>query len=257
MQTTVKRTLVAATAVTAAGLFGSLPFQSQSQAAGVATVQHEVALVDFSSDLLDLEAQFNVQISDAVLGAGGLQDQLLTSFQTGFGDDLAAYLLDTNTASPEYSGIFNGAVSRLFEGVFLNGLSYQDQFNQLLGIDQAVSQQAIYDMLVDAGGPPIPPDAGVSLADLLSDVGSADFNTSLMDLADANLALATGDLQGYFADLVANFGTAFGDGGALDLGDLLGGLTGGLDLSDLLGGLDLSDILGGLDLGSLLGGLGL
>jgi hypothetical protein len=235
MRTTTKRTLVAAAALTAAGLFGSLPYHGSTQAQGVPNVHHDVTLVDATSDaIIGAESSLDTTLYNSVLGPTGAEEQLLTSVQTAYGDQLAAYLLDTNTANPDFSGVFNGAESRFFEGAFLETLTGEDSINQLFGIDIADSQQAILDVFTSTGGPPIPPDAGVTLAGLEGAVGSSAFDTDLTSIANADFAQGVVDLQGYLVDL---------GNGASGLGDL-SGLLGDLGLGSL--GTDLTSLLDGL-----------
>jgi hypothetical protein len=250
MQIATKRTLIAAAALTAAGLFGSLPYHGSVQADGVPVQQHDVALVDLTSDILTPEISFDTEFYNSVLGSTGAEEQLLSSFQAAYGDQLAAYLLDTNTASPDFSGVFNGAESRFFEGAFLDTLAGEDSINQLFGISATDSQQALFDVFTSTGGPPIPDGADVTAAQLEGAIGTSAFDTDLTALANADFASGVADLQGYLSDLVS------GAGGLGDLGDLggLGGLLGDLgNLGD--GTTSLGDLLSGL-LGDLTGGLG-
>jgi hypothetical protein len=258
MRTATKRTLIAAAALTAAGLYGSLPYHGSTQAQGVPTVHQDVALVDATSDaVLAAEIGLDDQLFSSVFGASGAEASLYNSFVDAFGVTNAQILLDTNTAEPVFSGVLNGAVSRLSDSLLYDAWAGESEFNTLLGIDPSVSEAAI---LADINADFVPLPAGLELPA----VGDPTFASDLMAIASADMTAGYNDLLGYFADVSANLGNLdFGDLGGLS--GLLGDLTGGLDLSDLLGdltgGLDLSgllgDLTGGLDLGSILGGLGL
>ena len=246
MHTATKRTLVAAAALAAAGLFGSLPYHETVQAQGVPIQHHDVALVD-SSDILGPETTFDTTFFNELLGANGVEDQLYTSVQTALGTTDANLLLDTDGAMPVFSGVFNGAESRLSEALFIDGLASEDQLNQLLGVTESASQTAILADLVDNPGPSIPADSGVTLAGLEGAVGTSAFDTDLTSIANADYAFAMGDFQGYLTDLTTNLGS-------LDLGstDILTGLLG--DLTGGTAGDGLSLLTG--DLGTLLADLG-
>jgi len=58
-----KRTLIVGAALTAAALFGSLPYHGSSQAQGLPTQHHDVALVD-ATDATLLATDFNTVSSD-------------------------------------------------------------------------------------------------------------------------------------------------------------------------------------------------
>lgn len=249
MHTATKRALVAAAALAAAGLFGSLPYHGTIEAQGVPVQHHDVALVD-ASDILGPETTFDTTFFNELLGANGVEDQLYSSVQTALGTTDANLLLDTDGAMPVFSGVFNGAESRLSEGLFIDGLASEDQLNQLLGVTESASQTAILADLVDNPGPSIPADSGVTLAGLESAVGTSAFDTDLTSIANADYAFAMGDFQGYLADLTTNLGGL--DLGSTDilttlLGDLTGGTAGdGLQLltGDL--GTLLTDLVSGL-----------
>ena len=72
MQTATRRTLIAAAALAAAGLFGSLPYHGSTQAQGIPTVHHDVALVDLGDTLLGGETSFDTTLYNDVLGAEGI-----------------------------------------------------------------------------------------------------------------------------------------------------------------------------------------
>lgn len=246
MRAGLKRAVIAAAGLAAAGLFGSLPYDGSSLAQQGTPVQHhDVALVDVTSDaVLGAEISLDDQLFNSVFGASGAEASLYNSFVDAFGATNAQILLDTNTAEPVFSGVLNGAVSRLSDSLLYDAWAGESEFNTLLGIDPSVSDAAI---LADINADFVPLPAGLELPA----VGDPTFASDLLSIASADMTAGYSDLAGYFADLSANLGN-------LDLGDLgglsglLGDLTGGLDLTGLLG-----DLTGGLDLGSILGGLGL
>jgi hypothetical protein len=245
MHTATKRTLIAAAALTAAGLYGSLPYHGSTQAQGVPTVHQDVALVDTASDILSLETGFDDQVFSSIFGSTGAEEQLYQSFVTAFGETNAQILLDTNTAEPVFSGVLNGAVSRLSDSLLYDTWAGESEINALFGIDPSVSDAAI---LADINADFVPLPTGFELPD----AGDPNFASDLLAIASADMTAGYNDLLGYFADVSTNLGN-------LDLGDLggLGGLLGDTgNLGDLLTNL-LGDLTGGLDLGSILGGLGL
>ena len=202
-------------------------------AAGAALALAPLASAD---PILTPEISFDTTLYNDVLGPTGSEETLYNSLVSSLGATEANYLLDTNTAEPVFSGVFNGAESRFFEGAFLDTLSGEDSINQLLGISSADSQAALLAEFVATGGPPIPGSADVTLTDLTTAVGTSAFDTDLTSIANADYAAGVADLQGYLADLVSG---ASALGGGLDLSGLLGDLTGGLDLGSILGGLGL------------------
>jgi hypothetical protein len=234
------RSIISAAGLAAIGLV-AWPHQATSPQAqqGVPTVHRDVALVDDSSTILPPETSFDTELFNSVLGTNGAEEQFYNALATAVGAPEAQTLLDTNTAEPVYSGIFNGAESRIFEGLYLDTLASEDELNQALGVSPDTSEAAI---LADiAGGPPLPG------TDTLPDVGASGFDTDLTSIANDEFTLALGDFEGYL-------GSFAGDS------SLLSDLGGGLDLTSLLdpGGLDLGSLtdLGSLsDLGGLLGGL--
>jgi hypothetical protein len=237
MHTATKRTLVAAAALAAAGLFGSLPYPGTVQAQGVPIQHHDLLLVD-SSDILGPETTFDTTFFNDVLGSGGAEEQFYNSVVAADGATAANTLLDTDGASPLYNGIFNGAESRIFEGLFVDTLASEDQVNQLLGVSTADSQTAI---LGDLTGNSFPlPTGGVE------PVLGAGFDSDLTTLANADFAEGYQDLLGYLGSFTGDLG------GSSDLltgllGDLTGG-TAGDGLSFLTGDLGtlLTDLVSGL-----------
>ena len=238
MNAATTRSIIAAAGLAAIGLV-AWPHQAMPPSAqqAVPTVHRDVALVD--DTILGPETTVDTTLTDSVWGPSGSEAELYNSAVSSVGATEAQTLLDTNTAEPVYSGVFNGAESRLFEGVYLDTLASEDQLNQLMGVSAPDSEAAI---LADiAGGPPLID------GDTLPTVGASGFDADLTSIANDDFTFGLGDLEGYL-------GSFSGDlGGLSDLGS-------GLDLTSLLdpGGLDLGSLTdpGSLtDLGSLLTGL--
>ncbi len=251
MHTATKRTLIAGAALAAASLFGSLPYHGAVQAQGVPTQHHDVALVDLTSLLTDEGTLDNAFFND-VLGPTGAEEKLFTALASATSTSEATKLLDATGASPIYSGDFNGAESRLFEGVFLNGLVSEDQLNQLFGVSETASQTELLSVF-NADFVPIPAGADLTAADLAGAVGTSTFDTDLTTIANADYAQAATDFEGYLTALSGDT-TALGDLSTLlsDFSSSFDGLSNlSADFSTVLG-----DLTGGLDLGSLGDGLG-
>jgi hypothetical protein len=247
MRSATKRILIAGAGLTAAALFGSLPYHGSSQAQGVPVEHHDVALVDADATLLLDEGSFDTLLYNDVLGPTGAEEQLFNAVATAMNTAEATTLLDATGADPIFSGVFNGAESRLFEGAFLDTLSAEDQLNQLLGVSSTESQTAILADFTSTGGPPIPSGADVTLGDLTSAVGTSSFDTDLTSIANADYTVAAGDLEGYLVSLSA-------DGNTLSFGTVLTDFTSSFsDLSNVSADYStlVTDVSGLLDLGSL------
>ena len=242
MHAATTRTIIAAAGLAAIGLVAwphqATPPQAQQ---GVPTVHRDVALVDTTDPILGPETTFDTTLFNDVLGSTGAEEQLYSALVTAVGSTEATDLLDATGASPIYSGDFNGAESRLFEGFFLDTLASEDQLNQLLGETETASQTALLADFVDNPGPPIPSSTDITLADLTGAVGTSTFDTDLTTIANADYTLAAGDFTGF----LDNLPTALS---GLDSSDLLTSLLGDLGSS---GGSDLLSALSG-DLGTLL-----
>lgn len=245
MKAVTRRTLIAAGALTAAGLFGSLPYHGSIQAQGVPIQHHDVALVDDYTTLLTDEGTLDNAFWNDVLGPTGAEEQLFTSLANATSTSEATTLLDATGANPIYSGDFNGAESRAFEALFLNGLVTEDQVNQLLGATSTESQTALLSVF-NTDFVPIPASTDLTAADLAAAVGTSTFDTDLSTIANADYALAASDFEGYLSSLA-------GDTGSLgDIGTLLTDLSS--SFSDLGTNLttDFSAVI--TDITSLLGG---
>lgn len=246
MHSATKRTLIAGAGLAAAALFGSLPYHGSSQAQGVPTQHHDVALVDDYTALLTDEGTLDTAFYNDVLGPTGAEEQLFNALATATSTQEATTLLDATGASPIFSGDFNGAESRLFEGLFLNTLVGEDQINQSLGATELESQTAILGDFTSTGGPPIPSGADVTLADLTGAVGTSTFDTDLTSIATADYSLAASDFEGYLSSLAGDT-SSLGDFSTLltDLSSSFSDLSSSLttdvgavvtDITSLLGG---------------------
>ena len=149
MHSATKRTLIAGAGLAAAALFGSLPYHGPWQAQGVPTQHHDVALVDADATLLLDEGTLDNAFWNDVLGPTGAEEQLFNALSTAFGAPTATTLLDATGANPIFSGDFNGAESRGFEALFLDGLAGEDQLNQALGVTATASQTELLSVFND------------------------------------------------------------------------------------------------------------
>jgi len=206
-------------------------------------VHRDVALVDDYTTLLTDEGTLDTAFYNDVLGPTGAEEILYSDVSSATSPTEATTLLDATGASPIFSGDFNGAESRLFEGLFLNTLVGEDEINQALGATEIESQTAILGDFTSTGGPPIPSSADVTLADLNSALGTSTFDTDLTSIANADYTLAGGDFDGFLTNLATD------TSGLTDVSTLLTDLSS--SFSDLSSGLsaDLSTVL--TDLGGL------
>jgi hypothetical protein len=203
MHSATKRTLIAGAGLAAAALFGSLPYHGSSQAQGVPTQHHDVALVDDFTPLLGDEGTFDTALFNDVLGPTGAEEQLFSALSTTLGAGPATTLLDATGASPLFSGDFNGAESRLFEGLFLNGLVGEDQINQSLGATSTESETELLNVF-NADFVPIPASADLTATDLANAVGTSAFDTDLTTIANADYTTAVGDFEGFLTNLATD-----------------------------------------------------
>jgi hypothetical protein len=245
MHSAIKRTLIAGAALAAAALFGSLPYHGSTQAQGVPTQHHNVALVDDFTTLLDAEGTLDTTLFNDVLGPTGAEEQLFNALATATSTSEATTLLDATGASPIFSGDFNGAESRLFEGLFLDTLASEDSINQSLGATATESQTELNSILTTDFAP-IPASTDLTAADLTTAVGSSTFDTDLTTIANADYTLAASDFEGFLTSLSGDTGEFSGFIGILtDLTSSFDGLTTGLstDLSTVV--TDITSLLGG------------
>ena len=239
MNAATKRTIIATAALAAAGLFGSLPYEGSTQAQqGAPTVHRDVALVDILTD----EGTLDTALFNDVLGPTGAEEQLFSTLSTAIGTPEATTLLDATGATPIFSGDFDGAESRLFEGLFLNTLVGEDSLNQALGITPTASETELLSVF-NADFVPIPSSTDITAADLAGAVGTSAFDTDLTTIANADYTLALGDFEGFLSNLatdtsglsdvstlLTDLSSSFGDLSNLstDLSPILADLTGGL-----------------------------
>ena len=199
-------------------------------ASRIPTVHRDVALVDDGSVTLPPETSLDAELFNSVLGPTGAEEQMYTTLVDSVGATEAQTLLDTEGASPVFSGVFNGAESRGFEGLFINALVSEDELNQALGVTQSNSETAILADLLTNPGPSIPASTDLTVGDLTSAVGTPAFDTDLATIANADYALALSDFEGYLGSFAGDLGSlgSLGDLGNLgtDLTAILDGLTG-------------------------------
>lgn len=256
MHVATKRSMIAAAAIAAAGLFGSMPYDGASVAQqGVPTVHQEVALVDSASDaataaaavvdyspLLNAEGAINVTLSNATVADNGLFDTLYTTL----GNDLSTSLLNTDGAGGiyeafggEYLNIFNGAATAGFNGFLSNTLAFNAELNNILGVPMADSQAYLLDQFNDLFVGAVP----ASLGDpALGD----SFIPDLVAIANNQYTLASNDLIEYTQYLFTNYTDILDSLTSINLGDVLGDLTTGL--ATLTTGLtdDINDLVAAL-----------
>jgi hypothetical protein len=180
------------------------------------------------------------------LGPTGAEEQLFNALSTSIGAPDATTLLDATGADPVFSGVFNGAESRGFEALFLEGLASEDQVNQALGATPLESQTELLSVF-NTDFVPIPASADVTAAELAGAVGTSAFDTDLTSIANADFTVAAGDFEGFLTNLttdtsgLASLGTLLTDFGG-SFGDLSTNLTTDFtavitDITALLGGL--------------------
>ena len=204
MNAATKRTIIATAALAAAGLFGSLPYEGSTQAQqGAPTVHRDVALVDIDTTLLTDEGTFDNALFNDVLGPTGAEEQLFSTLSTAIGTPEATTLLDATGATPIFSGDFDGAESRLFEGLFLNTLVGEDSLNQALGITPTASETELLSVF-NTDFVPIPGSTDITATDLASAVGTSTFDTDLTTIANADYSLALGDFEGFLSNLATD-----------------------------------------------------
>jgi hypothetical protein len=244
MHTATRRTLIAAAALTAAGLFGSLPYHGPWQAQGVPIQHHDVALVDAGTTFLGDEGTLDTALWNDILGPSGAEATLYNELSTAIGATDATTLLDATGANPIFSGDFNGAESRGFEALFLDGLASEDQLNQALGLSATESQTELLSVF-NTDFVPIPASADITAAELAGAVGTSAFDTDLTTIANADYTLAASDFEGFLSNLASD------TSGLSSLGTLLTDFGGSFsDLSNL--STDFSTVI--TDITALLGG---
>jgi hypothetical protein len=226
MHVATKRSVIAAAAIAAAGLFGSLPYEGASVAQqGVPTVHQEVALVDAASAavndaqqlLLDAEGAVNGTLSGLTADDNGLLDVLYTAV----GSDLADSLLLADGSGAIYGGyldIFNGAATAGYNGFISNTLAFEAELNNILGVPMPDAQAYLLDQFNDLFIGAVP----ASLGD--PELGDS-FIPDLVAIANSQYTLASNDLIEYTSYLFTNFDDVLGGLTQIDLGELLGNVT--------------------------------
>ncbi len=132
MKAATRRTIIAAAALTAAGLFGSLPYHGSTQALGVPTEHHDVALVDVDASPLGRRGRLRHQLS-GTMSWGPPEPKSSCSARCPRRLALPGRppCLTPPAPSPSSAAVFNGAESRGFEGaVPERDSSGEDQLNQ-------------------------------------------------------------------------------------------------------------------------------
>jgi hypothetical protein len=241
MYTATTRSIIAAAGLAAIGLV-AWPHQATTPQAqqGVPKVHRDVVLVDVTdATLLTDEGTFDTALFNDVLGPTGAEEQLFSSLATATSTSEATTLLDATGASPVFSGDFNGAESRLFEGLFLDTLATENQLNTDLGVSPATSEAAI---LAEYNSLPEVPLPGSDTLPVATDTASV-FDADLESIANGDFSLALSDFEGYLASfatdtsglsdlstVLTDLSSSFSDLSNLspDLSTILGDLTGGL-----------------------------
>jgi hypothetical protein len=227
MYATTKRTIISAVALIAATVVVAVGYQGDPQALQAAPKVHrDVALVD-NTVVVGEEINIDNLFWDQNLGVNGTEEQLYNALggNSTFPSSVhfAQAILDTDNANPVWSGDFNGAESRLIEGLFVGDIFAQDEANQLLGFETVggADQQAFANDILNVEFVPIPQ----SLEPGFTLTPGPDFDSELLTLASAEYTSALADFEGYLADLPGNLA---GLSSIADLGTLLSELTGGL-----------------------------
>jgi ethanolamine utilization microcompartment shell protein EutS len=231
MNAATKRSIIAAAGLATIGLAAWPQQATQLAQERIPTVHRDVVLVDDGSVILPPETSLDTELFNSVLGPTGAEEQMYTALVDSVGATEAQTLLDTGGASPVFSGVFNGAESRAFEGLYINTLVSEDELNQALGVTQDNSQTAILADLLTNPGPPIPGSTDITVGDLTTAVGTPAFDTDLASIANADYALALSDVEGYLGSFAGDLGSLGDLGGLGDLGSL------GTDLTAILDGL--------------------
>lgn len=187
MHTAITGTMIGAAALAAAGLAVALP----QHAMPTVTVSQDVALVD----IVDDQIATNDAFLNNIVGPGGFEEMLYNQFVDA---DLEVWL-GVDDASPPYSGIFNGAVSRFAEAQYLANTGFDFLSNQLFGVGGDDNGAADFAAAVN--------DLPLPLPGLLPEDFSVEPDSLAFDLLQYyNADLATG-----FLDLLAYPGVVFQD----------------------------------------------
>jgi hypothetical protein len=258
MHVAAKRAIVAAAAVAAAGLYGSLSYDGQMVAQpGLRTVHQDVALVDVDVDdtaiaaasaaaptageiatFLTAENVFNNEAYQAVFGPTGFEATLYSDVGTN-----ANLFLDTTSAA----GIFDGATSQYFDGVYADGLLGEDFLNQALGIGASTSEASLLTQLADDPFVATTAAEQTEITALESATTASTFDGDLSGLAQAFYTQSFTDLTGYFTYLSDNATALSSAGFDTSLSTILGDVS--TDLTNAVSGLstDFSTFITALD----------
>jgi hypothetical protein len=222
MNARTRRTVIAAAALAAAGLFGSLPFDGSSVAQhGVPVEHHDVALVDSISDTaIGSETAIDNFLYAGVFGPTGGESELFNAAVTLLGGSTADALLGT-TALAGADGIFDGAASNFSSGLFLDTWAAENELNQLLGVSATTSETAI---LADIANDPI----SLAVGDVLPTAGAPSFDADLMSFANADFSAGATEFTTYLDSLPTLVGDLGGLGSLGSLGTELTSLWDGL-----------------------------
>jgi hypothetical protein len=233
MHAAATRSIIAAAGIVAIGLV-AWPHQAAPRQAqhGVPAVHLDVALVDTDTAILGDETSYDNKLFDNYFGPDGKEAALYDKVVAADGSTEAAVKLDIPPGTdPPYAGNYDGAESRLLEGLYIEKLVSEDMLNrEVLGVDKAASETAILaDITSHPGAFPLPP------GDTLPAVNAADFDTYLQEIKHGDFVLARQDFETYLgsmhsaasgaSEFTSAAATASDVGGAGELGSLSGDLS--------------------------------
>jgi hypothetical protein len=192
------RTIAVTAGVAAVAAVGAVGFASLHHGVLSTAEHHSVALTAEGDALLESEAALNASYIDFQLD---IQRFIYESFTAqGLGD----FLFVDPDASPPYTNVFNGALTRFADANLAGLASYEHGLNAQLGFDTDAHAQALADSLDFKGPTP----------DGLED--NVLFNADPSDVTADNIGAALADAQSTYAQL--------------GFSDILGAFTQGIDL---------------------------